>query len=150
MYPVTQMDVYDKTGRLLLAKKSPLTPQIKNLLVRHGIKLSQIDVWPHENVSSPQFAQVVRSMDQSIGASRVDHYELLGDIMAAIIFDSRTKPWGGFIQTISQYSSWLYAHSINVALLSLLVGIEFGYSEKRLLELGVGACLHDVGLERSY
>lgn len=51
---------------------------------------------------------------------------------------------GGFIQTISNYSSWLYAHTINVALLSLLVGREFGYSEKKLLELGIGAFLDDV------
>ncbi|TCZ78468.1 HD domain-containing protein [Paenibacillus albiflavus] len=145
MYPVTQMDVYDKGGRLLLAKKSPITPQIINLLERHGILLSEIEIWPPENIRSTQFAQAVSSLDQRIRASRVDHYEQLEDIMVAIIFDSKTKPWGGFVQTISNYSSWLYAHSINVALLSLLVGRELGYSEKRLLELGIGAFLHDVG-----
>lgn len=69
----------------------------------------------------------------------------LGTSWLSIVFDSKTKPWGGFVQTISNYLSWLYAHSINAALLSLFVGREFGYSEKRLLELGIGAFLHDVG-----
>jgi HD-GYP domain-containing protein (c-di-GMP phosphodiesterase class II) len=36
-------------------------------------------------------------------------------------------------------------HAINVALISLLMGRAFGFSESDMLDLGVGAMLHDVG-----
>ena len=36
-------------------------------------------------------------------------------------------------------------HAINVALISLLMGRTFGFAESDMLDLGVGAMLHDVG-----
>jgi putative nucleotidyltransferase with HDIG domain len=36
-------------------------------------------------------------------------------------------------------------HAINVALISLLMGRAFGFSESDMLDLGVGAMLHDIG-----
>lgn len=39
----------------------------------------------------------------------------------------------------------LYAHSVNVALLSLQIGKKMGYSEMQLRDLSVGALLHDIG-----
>ncbi len=39
----------------------------------------------------------------------------------------------------------IYAHSVNVCILSLIVGIGLGYSRSDLHKLGVGALFHDVG-----
>jgi HD-GYP domain-containing protein (c-di-GMP phosphodiesterase class II) len=39
----------------------------------------------------------------------------------------------------------LYHHSVNVALMSTAIGIAYGLTEKQLIDLGVGAMLHDVG-----
>ncbi|HEU4963407.1 MAG TPA: HD-GYP domain-containing protein [Bacilli bacterium] len=39
----------------------------------------------------------------------------------------------------------LYHHSVNVSLMALAIGMEYGLSEKQLLDLGVGTLLHDVG-----
>ena len=36
-------------------------------------------------------------------------------------------------------------HAINVALISLLMGRAFGFGEADMLDLGVGAMLHDIG-----
>ncbi len=36
-------------------------------------------------------------------------------------------------------------HALNVAVISLLMGREFGFSEGEMLDVGVGALLHDVG-----
>ena len=36
-------------------------------------------------------------------------------------------------------------HAMNVALISLLMGRCFGFGEADMLDLGVGAMLHDVG-----
>jgi len=42
-------------------------------------------------------------------------------------------------------SDYLFAHSVNVCVLSVMTGISLGYDELRLQDLGVGALLHDVG-----
>ncbi|MGM0380217.1 MAG: HD-GYP domain-containing protein, partial [Bacillota bacterium] len=40
---------------------------------------------------------------------------------------------------------YTYEHSINVTVLSLLIGTELGYDEDKLLKVGIGAMLHDIG-----
>lgn len=40
---------------------------------------------------------------------------------------------------------YTYEHSINVAVLSVLIGLELKYDRKKLIDLGLGALLHDIG-----
>lgn len=42
--------------------------------------------------------------------------------------------------------TYLYSHSVNVAVLSLLIGRTMQYTAKQLNFLGVGAILHDIGM----
>lgn len=46
------------------------------------------------------------------------------------------------IRTFDEYT---FRHSVNVCVLSLLTGITLGYNRKRLMQLGLGAMLHDIG-----
>ena len=41
--------------------------------------------------------------------------------------------------------SYTFSHSVNVAVLSLVIGRVMNYDQKRLFELGTGALLHDIG-----
>jgi HD-GYP domain-containing protein (c-di-GMP phosphodiesterase class II) len=41
---------------------------------------------------------------------------------------------------------YLFHHSLNVCLLSINIAAAAGYSEKQILDIGVGATLHDVGM----
>lgn len=42
--------------------------------------------------------------------------------------------------------NYLYAHSVNVLVLSIEVGLALGYNKSRLNELSMGASLHDIGM----
>ena len=42
-------------------------------------------------------------------------------------------------------SNALHNHVLNVALISILIGGQYGFFENELLELGMGAVLHDIG-----
>lgn len=42
--------------------------------------------------------------------------------------------------------NYLFAHSINVAILSLVLGLGLGYNKEQLIELGVASFLHDIGM----
>ena len=41
---------------------------------------------------------------------------------------------------------YVYAHSVNVCLLSLAIGIQLEYDRNKLVELSIGALLHDIGM----
>jgi HD-GYP domain-containing protein (c-di-GMP phosphodiesterase class II) len=46
----------------------------------------------------------------------------------------------------SSDEDYLYHHSLNVCLLSINIAAAAGYGEKQILDIGVGATLHDVGM----
>lgn len=41
---------------------------------------------------------------------------------------------------------YLYHHSLNVCILSINIAAAFGYNEQQVIEIGLGALLHDVGM----
>jgi putative nucleotidyltransferase with HDIG domain len=49
------------------------------------------------------------------------------------------------ITNISTHSGAMYHHAVNVAVLATAVGMSLGYNRNQLMELGVGAMLHDIG-----
>lgn len=50
------------------------------------------------------------------------------------------------VSFIRDRSESIYAHSVNVAAMSVLVGLQLKLSEKRVMDVAVGAILHDMGL----
>ncbi|MGE5418459.1 MAG: HD-GYP domain-containing protein [Acidobacteriota bacterium] len=50
------------------------------------------------------------------------------------------------LEDIRAYSDYLLFHSINVAVFSMMTGITMGYLEGSLMDLGMGALLHDIGM----
>jgi len=44
------------------------------------------------------------------------------------------------------YQDYLYAHSVNVAIISVLIALNLDYNEARLTDLALGALLHDIGM----
>lgn len=46
---------------------------------------------------------------------------------------------------IKTYDDYTYSHSLNVAVLSILIGIQLNLSTHELTELAIAGCLHDIG-----
>lgn len=51
----------------------------------------------------------------------------------------------GNLTEIQGYDDYTYQHSINTTIVALIIGIAYGYSDNKLLELGMGVMMHDVG-----
>lgn len=49
------------------------------------------------------------------------------------------------LSDIKNADSYTFAHSVNVAVLTIIVAISMGYSKKELKKIGLGAFLHDLG-----
>lgn len=67
------------------------------------------------------------------------------DILNDILFDSKEKSWELFLDELSCYVDWLYTHSVDVALISLIIALELNYKEEILRNICLGALLHDIG-----
>lgn len=52
------------------------------------------------------------------------------------------------LSDIRAFDDYLFAHSVNVCVLSIMTGITLVYERPRLMELGIGALLHDIGKTR--
>lgn len=46
---------------------------------------------------------------------------------------------------LKTYDDYTFQHSVNVTILSLIVGIKMDYREEQLFDLGFGAIMHDIG-----
>ncbi len=100
--------------------------------------------------------------------SRVSAIKLVGDILNgnkstrsrldnALINELRSTVNGIIDQLMENHSlmvnlidirsvdDYLFGHSVNVCVLSLITGISLGYNRKRLFILGMGSLLHDMG-----
>ncbi|MCX7843513.1 MAG: HD domain-containing protein [Clostridia bacterium] len=52
------------------------------------------------------------------------------------------------LSEIKSVDDYTFEHSVNVCILSLITGIGLGFNLTRLMDLGVGALLHDIGKMR--
>lgn len=49
------------------------------------------------------------------------------------------------MEDVRSIDSYTFSHSVNVCVLSIITGINLGYNQLKLKELGMGALLHDIG-----
>ncbi|MGZ4122343.1 MAG: HD-GYP domain-containing protein, partial [Tumebacillaceae bacterium] len=68
------------------------------------------------------------------------------DLFDQILSEMRSKP-NAVINLSNIYTTdgFLYHHSVNVSIMAMAIGMEYGLNEKQLLDIGVGTLLHDVG-----
>lgn len=49
------------------------------------------------------------------------------------------------LANLKSVDEYVFQHSVNVCILSIICGIYLGFNKVRLVELGIGALLHDIG-----
>ncbi|MFQ5809263.1 MAG: HD-GYP domain-containing protein [Armatimonadota bacterium] len=91
----------------------------------------------------------IRTVEDSMEQARLGTLRSVGGVrtaarmlIGAIVRDSSALL---ALTTIQRYDIYTFAHSVNVGILSLCLGAEFGMTGQMLEMLGVGALLHDIG-----
>lgn len=141
---VVKNDVYDKNGCLLIRKGKKITDRTLNILKKHEISY-EVEGLIADNNESSNFSPHITSF---AGRKQIQDKRILErptKVLNKILFESKTKPWWFCIKTLSNYCDLLYTHSIDVALISLIMAVELKYNNEELFILGLGALLHDVG-----
>ncbi|MGE5370622.1 MAG: HD-GYP domain-containing protein [Solirubrobacterales bacterium] len=150
--------LYDDTGRVLLSQGVILTPFYINKLKQLGINALYIkDEISQEIVVEDNISEQTRQVSKAAIKDMMDRYSQHGKLhnegivksVNAIIDDVlATKDVMVNVAEIRSSSENLYTHSVNVTVLSTILGIHMGYNQLRLKELAVGSILHDIGKAR--
>ncbi|GAB6151065.1 MULTISPECIES: HD-GYP domain-containing protein [Clostridium] len=147
--------IYDASGRLLLSKGTKLKPGYKMRLTNIGLfsvfiddefsKDIQMDEIISEQTREETKAVLKSEFTKFISKQSYpskEIYTVVNNIIDIIL--SREDVMVN-ICDIKSKDKYLYEHSINVCVLSLILGVYLKYPENRLKELAIGALLHDIG-----
>lgn len=167
-------DIYDEKGQLLLGKGSLLTGQVISSLKRRQIEevfimVEMLDQPDPDNANDYETPQDSKSNIPSLGLSPINsiYSEALGFIenfMSDIrlnrqininaventvdIFTKNMTTDDDLIKQlrlIKNKDEYLYTHSLNVSLLSIMLGRWLDYDEAIVKKLGIAGMLHDIG-----
>jgi len=162
---VVSRDIYNQSGLLIVSEGTKLTSDYIQKLLNWNFTEIYVEE-PSLSVIEQQEAAIAAQMsvthDRVVGITQnilsQDNAEMLdpvllqgmvGDLNEQIDLSSNVLLNLSHMKT---YDNYLFAHSVNVCVLSLIIGRAIKLSAEQLRELGLSALLHDYGmiqLERS-
>lgn len=150
-------DIYDGAGRLLLAKHLLLSAEyISNLEFlgfpgiyiddefTRGIEIQQV-ISPQIRSQALQMIHKLFTFDaegDDLSGSEVKLLKTVEAVVESILSNGDVMC---NIIDIKNYDDYIYYHSVNVGILSIMVGACYGLSQSELNNLAAAALLHDLG-----
>ena len=140
----------------------PTAVQLKSRDVRH-ISLARLvpldtrwraQQWPDAPTGplDPAYAESLALAEQTfetVASGRRLDPVTVRDLVEFLIYKvARSNAALGQILAVKQYENLTYCHSVNVAMLSLLIGKQIGLSDPDIASLVEAALLHDIGKTR--
>ncbi len=148
------LDLYNIQGILLLSKGKPITVNIHDLLLRRQLYTLQYDLEnPTQNeerkFSSTEYRFIVGYVREVFEDVCLFNTKRLID--SFVIVDKIINELEGNLQVyidlneFRRFDNYTYIHSVNVAILTTLIGLKMGFSGQNLRNLSLGAMFHDLG-----
>lgn len=137
--------IYNSNGAILLNANTALKRSFINRLTQMGYAGLYIyddiskDVVVNELISEELRMKTIKSLKTlNLDACRVLANDLVDELLVKsdISFD---------MVNVASFDNYTYVHSINVAVLSVIIGIGKGLSNDKLKQLSQAALLHDIG-----
>lgn len=97
----------------------------------------------HETAKRLERFRDIAKFDDGNGRSQLP--DITGHVENIVTELCKNKDVMVNMMDLSSYDSYTYAHSLNVTMLSVLVGASLGFPHNDLVGLGMGALLHDIG-----
>jgi HD-GYP domain-containing protein (c-di-GMP phosphodiesterase class II) len=145
----------DGVRRVLLQAGVTLTPPLIDALRRRGLTAVYVqdaggpDTGVEETIRLETRARANQAVEELFARVRAGSLDRLAEARAAvsaILHDLTATGSAVFVMsTLHERDADLFAHSVNVCALSLMIGQMSGMTGEELDQLGVGALLHDVG-----
>ena len=152
-------NIFNSRGETLIGRGVILNDGYIESLMRLGIPALYIiddslpDVYIDDVIDEKTRTKAIKLVrdilkGQKDSKSRLDN-ALINESRATIseIIDQLIENPGLMVNLIDIRSidDYLFGHSVNVCVLSLITGISLGFSRKKLMVLGMGSLMHDMG-----
>ena len=159
---IVATDIYDSLGRLLIKSGSEINEKsIKALNSYNILSVYIIDEFTQDVVKDVislelrlkailslkkmayEFSMIEE--DKRKKTIRENYILQIKDIVSEIINELSGKE--ALIEQIDIRSleNFNYSHSVNVAIISIILGIELNFDREKLMKLGISAILHEIG-----
>ncbi|MBE5891017.1 MAG: HD domain-containing protein [Lachnospiraceae bacterium] len=138
-------DVLDSDGRILISKNTVLTEQFIERLINLGIPA----VYVEDKLSSgvelkPPISPVLRSAGLTAVRNKdIDSCRLIAQKIVQEILHNGYHSLD--MQDLRTFDDYTFAHSVNVAVMSCIIGFGMELSDDTLIDLVFAALLHDLG-----
>ena len=160
---ITAIDIYNSSGKLLISKSMKIDKNMMELL--HKNKIIYVYIMDEsrediiDDVISPELRReaVLELKKMSYEFSNLTSIKRNKEInnvyiekilnLVNRIIDELLKKNSLTIEQIDirDFENQYFQHSVNVAIISLIIGIELNYDIDKLRRLGIAAILHDLG-----
>lgn len=103
-----------------------------------------------KTLDSDSYLSIGRDIDtsqilKSLPHVEMTHFQHAGKIVNHIVSDGARKTWLDYFNLLKTRFSWVYTHSVNVAMISVMMAAALGYDNEELECIALGGLLHDVG-----
>ena len=156
---VAAKDVLDPNGRVLLAAGRLITPDLRLALQRYGVAKVYVQQQSRKNqrlarveplVSGAARIRLMRKVRRVFRAFAAESSELdmkqLQELSYAVADELASRSHLLLaLEDLSYVTNYLYAHSVQVGLISMALGLALGLSRQEMAILGMGGFLHDLG-----
>ncbi|OWZ83520.1 HD-GYP domain-containing protein [Natranaerobius trueperi] len=150
--------VYSKNGNKLLQEGATLkegyVPKIKQLgyssvyiqdKLLQDVEVNDLITEELRRESINHMKETFRSVKAKTTVSAVQVLELKGIVDKLLEDIISNKNLIVDMVDIKMYDEYTFHHCVNVAVLSIIVGLSMGFNQESLYKIGLGALLHDIG-----
>lgn len=157
---ILAQDVVDKYGRTLVTAGIPLKQDLINLLKKHEIfsifvrgdtRVNYEISKTHDLITMDTRLQLISNVEDAFTSSDglVRHLTQLQNYIEEIVsMSANHRNVLMYLDEVHCASDYLFMHSVNVGLFSIIIGIAMDLSVEELCLLGMGGLLHDFGKTR--
>ncbi len=161
-------NIYDKEGNILLSEgiilKDSYIKKIQNLNIdKINIRVFNLESVSHN--SNIDYIKTYEDIEFLSHKTKLEAKEIIKTTMEKISFKTSEIETEKIMIVVNKIvedlltndsilmnldrlrnvDDYTFEHSVNVCVLALVLGIKLGYNKEDLVELGIGAILHDIG-----
>ncbi|WP_410769802.1 HD-GYP domain-containing protein [Fontibacillus sp. BL9] len=153
--------IYNEDGIILLSENAELSEAVIRRLRLHGLDFVYVADSRTEDVVIPDMIED-ETRRRALQEIRTSFRKMTGPAVKGIVYPYLGKTFTNLVESImddlssredamimmmniNSMDHYLYRHSLNVCIYTILLGQIHGYSKEDLTLLGLGAMLHDIG-----
>lgn len=143
--------IVSNNKQLLLNQGAILNTKSISALKRYGILVADVDIIGKELAQREEINYNVSLNAVSLveelarGGGSVDYKKILCTVESIVAEILEGKAIAGNLTNLCSVDMYTYAHCVDVCILSIAAGVLLNYDRKKLLTLGTGSLLHDIG-----